>query len=189
MKINKVLSFSFLMSILILSGCGKTQKMHQEAYDLSEAGDYQRALELYERLLDKKPDKALFLNDYGWTLFMADSMQQAEQVLMEAKKKSKNGHTLLKRNINKNLMIVRAFMEAKNFLEQGNAGKARDIYDNLEKSWKARDMRLKYYALAYESLGEQEKANEYWQQIIDKYAEADFDSHFYDLAASKIKPD
>lgn len=189
MKIHKTLSFTFLVSLLILSGCGKTQKMHQEAYDLSEAGDYQQALELYEQLLDEKPDKALFLNDYGWTLFMADSMQRAEQVLEEAKNKSKDGKTLLRRNIQKNLKIVRAFMEAKNFLEQGNAGKARDIYDNLDKSWKARDMRLKYYALAYESLGEQEKANEYWQQIIDKYAEADFDSHFYNLAVRKIKMD
>jgi tetratricopeptide (TPR) repeat protein len=187
MKIHKALSIILLLSSLILSGCGKTQKMHQEAYDLSEAGNYQGALELYKQLLDKKPDKALFLNDYGWTLFMADSLQRAEQVLEEAKNKSKDGKTLLKRNINKNLMIVRAFMEAKDYLEQGNAGKARDIYDNLEKSWKARDMRLKYYALAYESMGEQEKANEYWQQIIDKYAEADFDSHFYDLAVEKIK--
>jgi Tfp pilus assembly protein PilF len=187
MKINKSLSFILLISLLVSGGCGKTQKMHQEAYDLSEAGNYQGALELYEQILDKKPEKALFLNDYGWTLFMADSLKQAEQVLEEAKTKSEDGKTLLKRTINKNLMIVRAFMEAKNYLEQGNAGKARDIYDNLNKSWKARDMRLKYYALAYESLGEQEKANEYWQQIVDKYAEADFDSHFYDLAVRKIE--
>ncbi|HKL38346.1 MAG TPA: tetratricopeptide repeat protein [Bacteroidales bacterium] len=189
MRINKTLSFILLITSLIVSGCGKTQKVHQEAYDLSEVGNYQGALELYEQLLDKKPDKSLFLNDYGWALFMADSLQRAEQVLMEAKKKSKEGNTLLKRTINKNLMIVRAFMEAKNYLEQGNAGKARNIYDNLNKSWKARDMRLKYYALAYESLGEQAKANEYWQQIVDKYAQADFDSHFYDLAVRKIKMD
>ena len=189
MRINKTLSFTLLIASLIVSGCGKTQQMHQEAYDMSEAGNYQGALELYEQLLDRKPDKALFLNDYGWALFMADSMQRSEKVLMEAKKQSEDGNVLLKRTINKNLMIVRAFREAKNYLEQGNAGKAREIYDNLNKSWKARDMRLKYYALTYESMGKQEKANEYWQQIVDKYAQADFDSHFYDLAVRKIKMD
>jgi len=186
---NKPLTSIVLLSILMLAGCGKTQRMHQEAYDLSEVGNYNKALEIYEELMKEKPNDPTILNDYGWTLFMSDSLQPALEMLKKAKNASGEGPSLLKKNIKKNITIVEAFIEAKNYLEQGHPGKARDIYDDLNKSWKARDMRLKYYALAYESLGHQKKAKEYWQQIIDKYAQADFDSHFYNLATRKVKLD
>lgn len=173
-----------VLAIIILSGCGRTQKMHQKAYDYSEAGNYQAALEIYQELLKEKPDHALLLNDYGWTLFMADSLERARQVLNRAKSQRDKG--ILLRNIRKNLRIVKAFIQARDHLEGGAPEKAKEIYDELDKSWKTHDMRLKYYALVHESLGNKEKADEYWQKIVDRYAEADFESSFYQQASQKL---
>jgi len=176
-----------LLSLILLAGCGRIQKMHQKAYDLSEAGDYRGAIELYEKLLQEKPGKPLLLNDYGWALFMADSLQRAREVLQQARAKSNNGHRILQRHIKKNLHITGSFIQAQKALEQGQPGQALSILDELNRSWKTHEMRLKYYGLTYESLGKKDKAREYWQQIIDRHAEADYENPYYKLALEKMQ--
>ena len=184
---HKLLTITLLLSVFLLSGCGKTQKMHQQAYDYSELSNYGEALGLYEKLLEKKPDKPIFLNDYGWVLFMSDSLQKAESVLKEAKKKGRESGKLLRLNIEKNLKIVRSFIQIKDHLEKQQPQQALEILKQLNKSWKTREMRLKYLALTHEQLGNPEKANTYWQQIIDQYANADFKTPYEQLAEKKLK--
>mgnify|MGYP002338627433 CR=1 FL=1 len=175
-----------LAAMIALAGCGKKQQMHQKAYDLSEAGNYSRAIGLYKKMLQDRPDNPLLLNDYGWALFMSDSLQEAKSVLQEAGKALGGKNELLRRNIKKNLHITESFIEAKKALETGEAEKALKIFDGLNRSWKTREMRLKYYALTHEQLGNQEKAREYWQQIIDQYAEASHENPFFKQAETKL---
>ena len=176
-----------LLSLIVMAGCGKTQKMHQKAYDLSEAGDYKGAIVLYEKMLQEKPDKPLFLNDYGWALFMADSLQKAQSVLQQALAQSKDGHHILQRHIKKNLHITGSFIRIQQALDSGQAEQALSILNELNRSWKTHEMRLKYYALTYDSLGEKDKAREYWQQLIDQHAESDYENPYYKLALEKIE--
>jgi len=176
-----------LLSLILLAGCGKVQKMHQKAYDLSEEGDYRGAIALYEKLLKEKPDKPLLINDYGWALFMADSLQRAQSVLKEALAKCNHDHQILQRHIKKNLHITGSFIRINQALENGQPEQALSILDELNRSWKTHEMRLKYYGLTYDSLGEKDKAREYWQQIIDQHAEADYENPYYQLALEKTQ--
>ena len=187
MRYNKSLTFSLLIAAIVMTGCNRAQKMNQQAYDHSELSNYGEALVLYEELLEKKPDKPILLNDYGWVLFMSDSLQQAEEIFVEAQQKGKNSGKLLKRNIEKNLMITRSFMKIKSHLENQEPEKAKEILNQLDKSWKVREMRLKYYALTHEQLGNPGKAREYWQQIIDKFAHNDFKTQYHQLAEQKLQ--
>ncbi|MBS3806667.1 MAG: tetratricopeptide repeat protein [Bacteroidales bacterium] len=176
-----------LLTLIILAGCGRIQKMHQKAYDLSEDGDYRGAIELYEKILRQKPDKPLFINDYGWTLFMADSLQRAQSVLKEAQRKCDDGHQILQRHIKKNLHITESFIRINQALKKGQPEQALSILDELNRSWKTHEMRLKYYALTYDSLGEKDKAREYWQQIIDQHARTTYENPYYKMALEKME--
>ena len=175
-----------LAAMIALAGCGKKQQMHQKAYDLSEAGNYSRAIGLYEEMLKDRPDNPLLLNDYGWALFMSDSLQEAKSVLQQARDALRKRNELLRRNIKKNLHITESFIRAKKALQAGEAEKALKIFDELDRSWKTREMRLKYFALTHEQLGNQEKAREYWQQIIDQYAEASHENPFFKQAEARL---
>ncbi len=186
MQLIKYLTVSLLILSLATS-CGKTTRMHQNAYGFSEAGNYQRALELYKQILTEKPEDPLILNDYGWTLFMADSLNDAVEKLEMAKNKTNDGGSILARNIKKNLHITNSYIRVKQQLQEGSPEKAKEILDELDKSWKAREMRLKYYALVYESMGEETQANEYWQRVLDFYPDDGIRNHFQKLASSKIR--
>lgn len=186
MRFIKHLTISLLI-LFLAAGCGKITRMHQKAYDSSEAGNYQGALELYEQITTEKPEDPLILNDYGWTLFMADSLQAAVEKLEMAKNKSNNGGSILTRNIEKNLHIANSYIKVKQQLQEGNPEKAKEVMDELEKSWKPREMRLKYYALVYESMGEETQANEYWQRVLDFYPDDGIRNHFQKLASNRIR--
>ena len=175
-----------LFMLIILAGCGRFQRMQQKAYDLSEAGDYRAAIALYEQMLEHKPDHPELLNDYGWTLLMADSLQKAGSVLEEARKKCGDGRRLLQRNIKKNLHITRSFIKINQALEAGNPEEALSILNELNKSWKVHELRLKHYAQTYTMLGEKDKAREYWQQIIDQHAATSYQNPYYKMALESI---
>jgi tetratricopeptide (TPR) repeat protein len=117
---------------------------------------------------------------------MSDSLQKAKSVLQQARDALGKRNELLRRNIKKNLHITESFIRAKKALESGEAEKALKIFDELDRSWKTREMRLKYYALTHEQLGNQEKARQYWQQIIDQYAEASHENPFFKQAEARL---
>jgi len=184
-------SLQYLTTIFIIlsltTGCGKIAKMHQKAYDLSEAGNYHGALALYEKMTTEKPDDPLILNDYGWTLFMADSLSASKKMLEKAKNACKKGGSILKRNIKKNLQITNTYIEVMQNLQQGNAEKAKELLDKIDRSWKTREMKLKYYAQVYELMGNKEKANEYWQRILNFYPDDGKRNQFQQLASTKLR--
>ena len=176
--------------VVILSlttSCGKIAKMHQKAYGLSEAGNYHKALVLYEKMIAEKPENPLILNDYGWTLFMADSLEASAQKLQMAKKSCKKGGSILERNIKKNLQITNTYIKVKQYLKQDNPEQAMELLDEIDRSWKTREMKLKYYALVYEHMGNREKANEYWQRILNFYPEDGERNQFQKMASTRIK--
>ena len=185
MRVIKYVTINLLI-LLFVTGCGKITRMHQKAYDLSEAGKYQEALALYELMTTEKPKNPLILNDYGWTLFMADSLKASAEKLEMANNKCKKGSSILKRNIKKNLHIVNSYIRVKQHLQQGNPEKAKELLDEIDKSWKPREMKLKYYALVFESMGEEGKANEYWQRILNFYPNDGKRNHFQKLASTRI---
>ena len=160
--------------------------MHQKAYDLSEAGNYYEALGLYEKMLEEKPDKPLILNDYGWTLFMSDSLEAAVRMLEKANKATRKEGSILKKNIKKNLRIATTYIKVKEHLQQGDSEKAKELLDEIDRSWKTREMKLKYYALVYESMGNPSRAREYWQRIMEFYPEDGERNHFQKLASTRI---
>jgi Tfp pilus assembly protein PilF len=190
-KRSTMRTLQFLISgIIIMSlttGCGKIAKMHQKAYDLSEAGNYHEALGLYEKMLEEKPNKPLILNDYGWTLFMSDSLEAAVSMLEKAKSSTNEGGSILRRNIKKNLRIASTYIQVKGHLQQGNPEKAKELLDEIDRSWKTREMKLKYYALVYENMGNESKAREFWQRIMQFYPDDGERNHFQKLASTRIK--
>ncbi len=178
--------YLLLLSIIVLfSACSETNRLHQKAIDSSEAGNYNKALKNYHKILKKKPDKPLILNDYAWTLFMVDSLEKSIEVLERAKKLQAEKNVLLQRAIDRNLTIARTYLEAREHLENGEPQEALEALSK-QKLYRSREMELVYYGMIYEKLEEEEKARERWQKIIDTYAEVSFDNKFYDLALKKM---
>ena len=182
-QISKTL---IILALIVFSGCSQLSRMHQKAIDSSEAGNYNKALQLYHKILQKKPEKPLYLNDYGWTLFMVDSLEKSIQVLEKARKNLGDRKVLLGRAIKRNLTIAQSYMEARTYLVNNEPQKALETLSK-NKLYRSREMELVYYGLIYEKLGEKEKAEERWQKIIDTYAEVEFDNKFYDMALKKMK--
>lgn len=176
----------FLTATIFIMGCSSTTQKHQEAIDSSDKGNYNKALNLYHEILDKKPNDPLYLNDYGWTLFMVDSLEKSIKVLEKAKELSKDRTVLLGRSIDRNLGIARSYLEARKYLNQDEPQKAMDVLSK-NKLYRSREMELAYFGLIYEKLGEREKAQERWEAIINTYSNADFDNKFYNIALEKTK--
>ena len=59
--------------------------------------------------------------------------------------------------------------------------------DKIDRSWKTREMKLKYYAQVYELMGNKEKANEYWQRILNFYPDDGKRNQFQQLASTKLR--
>lgn len=178
----------FLTAAIIITGCSSLTQKHQEAIDSSDKGNYNKALRLYTEILEKKPNDPLYLNDYGWTLFMVDSLEKSIEVLEKAKELSKDRTVLLGRSIDRNLGIARSYLEAREYLNQDEPEKALDVLSK-NKLYRSKEMELSYFGLIYEKLGEKEKAQERWEAIINTYSGADFDNKFYNIALEKTKKD
>jgi N-acetylneuraminic acid mutarotase len=58
---------------------------------------------------------------------------------------------------------------------------------NDSKLYLYREMKLAYYGMIYEKLGDTAKANEQWRTIIDTYANLNFDNKFYNMAVEKLE--
>lgn len=186
MKKFRIHYLLLLSLIALFSACSETSRLHQQAIDSSESGNYNKALENYQKILKKKPNKPLILNDYGWTLFMVDSLEKSIEVLEKAKKLQADKNVLLRRAIDRNLSIAKTYLDARQHLENDAPQKALEALSK-QKLYRSREMELAYYGLIYEKLGEEEKAHERWQKIIDTYAEVDFDNKFYDMAIQKME--
>lgn len=175
-----------ILALVVFSSCSQLSRMHQKAIDSSEAGNYNKALSLYHKILKKKPEKPLYLNDYGWTLFMVDSLNKSIKVLNKAKNNLGDKNILLQRAIHRNLTIAKSYLEARKHLNSGQPQMALDALSK-NKLYRSREMELAYYGLIYEKLGEKEKAEEKWRKIIETYAEVDFNNKFYDMAVKKME--
>ncbi|MFP4622293.1 MAG: tetratricopeptide repeat protein [Bacteroidales bacterium] len=186
MRLIKCLAFALII-LSISTGCGKIANMQQKAYQLSGSGNYTEALELYEKMEAEKPKDPLILNDYGWTLFITDSLEAASKKLESAKNACNEGSSILKRNIEKNLTITNSYIKIKEHLCEGNSDQAKEVLDEIDRSWKAREMRLKHYALIHESMGNEGEATKYWQRILNFYPDDGERNQFQKLASSKIR--
>jgi tetratricopeptide (TPR) repeat protein len=170
---------------MIISSCSQTNTMHQKAIEYSEASNYEQALKIYQEILQKKPGKPLYLNDYGWTLFMADSLEKSIETLESAKEKLGDKNVLLKRSINRNLTLARSYLKARKHLENENPQEALEALSK-NKLYRSREMELAYYGMIYEKLGEHEKANERWQKIIDTYGNVNINNKFHKMATERL---
>ena len=87
----------------------------------------------------------------------------------------------------KNLRIASTYIQVKEHLQQGSPEKAKELLDEIDRSWKTREMKLKYYALVYENMGNESKAREFWQRIMQFYPDDGERNHFQKLASTRIK--
>ncbi|MFO8234897.1 MAG: hypothetical protein R6U04_05810 [Bacteroidales bacterium] len=175
-----------LVVTMFLLGCSTLTRKHQNAIDSSDKGNYNKALGLYQEILQEKPNKPKYLNDYGWTLFMVDSLEKAIETLEKAKEHSKDKTVLLERSIDRNLTIAKSYLKAREHLNKDEPQKALDALSK-NKLYRSKEMELSYFGLIYEKLGEPEKAEERWETIINTYSNADFDNKFYDMAQEKME--
>ncbi|GEM_PF-3606728 len=172
--------------IILLSACSENDSRYNNAIKTSRDGNYKKSLEIYEKLLSKKPDKPRYLNDYGWTLTMVDSIDKSIKVLEKAKKKLGNKNNLLRKSINSNISIAKTYQQARDHMKSDQPEKALESL-NESKLYLSREMKLAYYGMIYEKIGDTAKANEQWRTIIETYANLNFDNKFYNMAVKKLE--
>jgi len=178
----------FFSLIILLSACSEDDSRYNNAIKTSRDGNYKKSLKIYEKLLSKKPDKPRYLNDYGWTLTMVDSIDKSIKVLERAKKEVGNKSNLLRTSINSNLSIAKTYKQARDHINSDQPEKALETL-NESKLYLSREMKLAYYGMIYEKMGDTAKANKQWQAIIETYANLNFDNKFYKMAVEKLEKD
>jgi tetratricopeptide (TPR) repeat protein len=186
MKNLKVSRVFIILFIFLFSACSESENKYNEAIKTSRDGNYKKAIKIYNKLLSKKPDKPRYLNDYGWTLTMVDSIDKSIDVLEKAKEELGKKHKLLRKSIESNLSIAKTYKQARDHMNNEEPQKALKVM-NDSKLYLYREMKLAYYGMIYEKLGDTAKANEQWRTIIDTYANLNFDNKFYNMAVEKLE--
>ena len=176
--------FIIISGLCGLAACGGMNGELNRAMELANKGDFNGALRIYRQILKEKPEHPLYLNNFGWTLFKADSLEYSGIVLKKAFQNAEGSQ--LKEYIQKNRNMTRAFLTGQRFLKNENAKEALNEFLKITEKNKVKDIGYKYLALTYEALGNIEIAKANWEQIITAYENSRVRNHFYKLAREKI---
>ena len=179
----KYLQIFLVVFLILLQGCIKTDRLHNQAIEEVSQGNYDEAIKTWNKILSIKKDKPLYLNNLGWVLFRNDNLEEAKTTLEKAKLKCNNKR--LMNSININLFMVTAFIKGKKFLQEKNYEKAITEFEKVSAEYDTNEMEKKYLALCYEGMGKTDLAKDLWTEIIESYENSDIKNKFYLLAQEK----
>ena len=158
-----------------------------------QQGDFADAIEIFRLLLTVEPDSAATLNSLGWALFRNEEWKAAKDILENTHEKATS--RVVKDSIETNLFMVTTFLAGEYSLSEEDFQSALTEFQKVTERYERTDMDLKYLALCYEGLEQNELAQQCWQKIIDMYKDIDFqnvykeseyENKYYELAKERL---
>jgi|GEM_PF-1671282 len=180
LRYNIIIILLFCLSLV----CSNIGSKLNQAMELTKNGDFDAAVAIYREVVSIEADNALILNNYGWTLFKADSLDQAKMIL-EAALQANPGRQI-KSFIENNQVMVQKFLTGQKLLKSGNPKEAMLEFKEITDKNKVKDIGYKYLALGYEALEKWDEAKHNWEEIITLYENSSVRNHFYQLARKKM---
>lgn len=174
-----------LSLFIFIQSCSKVSKLETNAISEASKGNYSKAIDLWNKILETEKDNPLYLNNLAWTLFMNDNIEKAKTTLEKAKQM--NPKKFLIKSINKNLEMFNDFSKVMKLFNEKNYNEAITNFEELVLNYNIEDLGLKYLALCHEGIGKEEIAQEKWKKIVDKYKGTDIKNSFIALAKKKLK--
>jgi tetratricopeptide (TPR) repeat protein len=153
-----------LLSLIFIS-CWKVNHQLNDAMLFTQQGDFEAALRVYQQILVTRSANPMLLNNYGWTLFKADSLEQAQKVLKTAADLAQNDQQ--KKMIETNLFMVDQFLSGKWHLKQQNIHEAFRFFNQVTRYYDVREIGFQYQALCYEALKDYHSARKNWEKIVE----------------------
>jgi len=176
------LGLVIFLSLFSMS-CWKTNRQLNDAMLLAEQGNFTAALQAYQQLTSRDATPML-LNNYGWTLFKADSLEQAKKVLKTAFELAQNRQQ--QKIIETNQFMVDQFLSGKWHLKQGNIQEALRFFNAVTHRYNVREIGFQYQALCYESLHDYHSARINWEKIVEMTRVPTTGNQYFLLARQKL---
>lgn len=176
------LGIVILLSLLLMS-CWNVNRRLNEAMLLTDQGNFTAALRVYQQLTTRDTSPML-LNNYGWTLFKADSLEQAKKVLKIALELAENRRQ--QKIIETNQFMVEQFLSGKWHLKQNNIQEALRFFNAVTRQYDVREIGFQYQALCYESLRDFHSARINWEKIVEITRAPTTENQYFLLARQKL---
>lgn len=174
-----------LFFLVFCASCSTMEGQIDQAISLAGKGNFKAALNIYQQALEKDPANPLILNNYGWTLFHADSLTAARSILQDAISHDQQARYL--KRIETNLFMVDSFLAGKKYLARGDAQEALVNFQKVTDKMQVHAIGFQYLGLCYEALDDCDAAQENWEKIVSLYAGSPAKNNFYQTARSKLK--
>lgn len=173
-----------ILLLLTLNSCWNANSQLNKAMIFAQQGKFEAAFGLYQQLLRTNAEDPILLNNYGWTLFKADSLEQAEKTLRTAVDLAQNSQQ--KKMIETNLFMVDNFLSGKWHLKHNNIQEAIRFFQQVTNEYDVKEIGFQYLALCYEALGDFHSAKRNWEKIVAFNAASASRNQYYRLARKKL---
>lgn len=174
--------FILLFVALFLSSCGKSKK-ENSAYKFHEKGEYESAIIIWEELLEVDSENAKYLNNLGWAYMQNDNLEKIEEYFVLANNKAENKNLL--KSIETNRKLLNSIKDIPKLFEQNEFEKCLEIIEKLDNKTSVDDFIKSYEAKCLFEIGELEKSEKLFNEIIDKYKKKQSQNK-YSIEAKKM---
>lgn len=161
------------------------KKLRQLGSQAIENGNYVEAIRIFEIIKNAEKDSACSLNYLGWALFRNDELNDAQEVLENAKILAVS--KVVQDTIETNLFMVTTFLAGEYSLRKKNYESAIKEFEKVTLRYPESDIGLKYLALCYEGLGDKKTADELWQRVAILNEGHEYKNKYYQIAMQKLK--
>ncbi|MCI0515997.1 tetratricopeptide repeat protein [candidate division KSB1 bacterium] len=177
---KKPIFLSGLLIIGMLLNCTHVDRQMDQALDFIRQSDFESALKIYRELITRAPENKRIQNNYGWTLFRADSLESARAQLSQAAEGPKS--TAVNQAIQTNLTIVQTFLTIQQQLQQQQPQTALTELTKICRQYNFGEIEYQYLAWTYEALGDTQAVRENWQLVVQLYEHSPVRNHFFKRA-------
>jgi len=173
-----------LFLLFILTNCNMNTFKESKGYEAHKDGDYETAINIWQELLEKKPNNAKYLNNLGWAYLHIDNIDSAEKSFLKAKQNVKSSS--LKNSIEINIDMFDLVLKVQEFYNEEQFENCIEKIVKIDPKSQIADILRYYQAKCYLEMDNKKEAKEVLLKTHEKYHKTGVFNKYYLHADSII---